>query len=254
MQSMQKRTVLIVDSSPIILYYHGILMKRLHYSVLSAASPDDALWIMQRTVPDLVLTGTTFAHANGVDLIRKIKSKPQTRNVPVVVLTSAAGMEMKAACMKAGCAAFLRKPVDPACLFLTVQELTESTPRQYIRIKTSIKTLAGNGRANGPAEKHDYATTLSEGGLYLRTLSPRPKDELIPVSMFFNDREIRAKAIVLYSIPLYNVTRDAGEFKEPGMGLRFVEISEEDRSFLRDYIREQLVADIEIKESEEQAA
>jgi CheY-like chemotaxis protein len=253
MLSSQKRTVLIVDSSPIILYYHGILMKRLHYSVLSASSPDDAMWIMQRTVPDLVLTGTTFAHASGVDFIGRIKRNPHTRNVPVVVLTSSEGEEMRTACKKAGCAAFILKPVEPGCLFCAVQDLTESTPRQHVRIKTSIKTIAGNG-AGGPAEGHDTATTLSEGGLYLRTLSPRPKNELIPVCMFFNDREIKAKAIVLYSIPLYNVTREAGEFKEPGMGLRFVEISEEDRSFLRDYIREQLVADIVVGEDEERIA
>lgn len=250
MLSSEKRTVLIVDSSPIILYYHGILMKRLHYSVLSASSPDDAMRIMQRAVPDLVLTGTTFAHASGVDFIGRIKKNPRTGNVPVVVLTASEGEEMRAACMKAGCAAFMRKPVEPDCLFRTVQDLTESTPRQHVRIKTSIKTVTGN-EAGGPAQGHDTATTISEGGLYLRTLSPRPKDELIPVSMFINNREIKAKAIVLYSIPLYNVTTAAGEFKEPGMGLRFVEISEEDRSFLRDYIREQLVADILIGEGEE---
>jgi len=254
MQSSQKRTVLIVDSSPIVLYYHGILMKRLHYSVLSSASPDDALWIMQRTVPDLVLTGTAFAHANGIDFVGKIKENPQTRNIPVVALVAAEGKDTRADYMKAGCAAFLRKPVDPVCLFWTVQDLTEPSPRQYVRIKTSVKTIEGNGRVAGPAEKHDRATTLSEGGLYLRTLSPRPKDELVSVGMFINDRELRAKAVVLYSIPLYSISLDAGAFKEPGMGLKFVDISEEDRSFLRDHIREQLVADIGADRHEKRVA
>lgn len=233
--------MLIVDSSPIILYYHGVLMKRMHYSVLSAASPDDALRIMQRTVPTLVLTGITFAHANGIDFIRKIKNGPRTRDVPVIVLTSVEDGEVRSACLTAGCVACLSKPVEPACLFWTVQDLTESVPRQYVRIKTSVKAIAGDGSAGRPAERTDYATTLSEGGLYLRTLSPRSKDEIIPVSMFINDREIRAKAVVLYSIAL-----GAGEFREPGMGLKFVDIAEEDRSFLRDFIREQLIAGIDV--------
>ncbi len=89
MQSRQKRTVLIVDSSPIVLYCNAILMRRLHYSVLCATSPDDALWIMQRTVPDLILTGNTFAHENGIDFIGKIKRNFYTRDVPVIVLASA---------------------------------------------------------------------------------------------------------------------------------------------------------------------
>lgn len=241
MQSKHKRTALIVDGSPTILYYHGILMKRMRYSVLNAASPDGALRIMQRTVPTLVLTGITFAHANGIDFIRKIKRSPRTRAVPVIVLTSVEDRETRADCLIAGCAACLSKPVEPSCLFWTVQDLTESRPRQYVRIKTSVKATAGNGSEGRPAERHGYATTLSEGGLYLRTLSPRPKDELVPVSMFINGREIRAKAVVLYSVVL-----GAGEFREPGMGLKFVDISEEDRGFLRNFIRDQLIADIDV--------
>lgn len=232
---------MIVDSSPTILYYHGMLMKRMHYSVLSVSDPSDALQLMQDMAPTLVLTGITFPNGNGVDFIKKIKNSPGTSNVPVIVLTSVEDKKTREDCIQAGCAGFMRKPVEPACLFWTVQDLTESRPRQFVRIKTSIKAIAGNGRPGGPADKDDYATTLSEGGLYLQTHSPRPKDEIIPVSLFINNREIKAKAVVLYSIGL-----GAAEFKEPGMGLKFVDITEEDRGFLRDFIREQLIADIDI--------
>lgn len=244
-----KRTVMIVDSSPTILYYHGILMKRLQYSVLTAHDPADALRVMERKAPDLVLTGITFARGSGIDLIRKIKSSPLTRDVPVIVLTSVEDGKVRSDCLQAGCLACISKPVEPACLFWTIQDLTEPAPRQYIRIKTSVKAIAGDGSVGAPAGKHDYATTLSEGGLYLRTLSPRRVDEVVPVDMLINGRLIRAKAVVLYSI-----TMEAGEFKEPGMGLKFVDISEADRSFLRNFIREQLIADIGVDLHEKKAA
>jgi twitching motility two-component system response regulator PilH len=243
-----KRTVMIVDSSPTILYYHGILMKRMHYSVLSANDPSDALQIMLTTTPTLVLTGITFADMKGIDFIRKIKSNPRTRDVPVIVLTSIEDGDVRAACLKEGCVACLSKPVEPACLFWTVQDLTERKPRQYVRIKTAVKAVAGDG-AGGPPQSQDYATTLSEGGLYLRTLSQRSKDEIIPITLFINGREIRAKAVVLYSM-----TMEAGEFKEPGMGLKFVDIAEKDRDFLRNFIREQLVAGIDINPRVKKAA
>jgi hypothetical protein len=35
-----------------------------------------------------------------------------------------------------------------------------------------------------------------------------------------------------------------GPFKEPGMGMKFVDIAEEDRLSIRDFIKEQLTADI----------
>jgi CheY-like chemotaxis protein len=240
---------MIVDSSPTILYYHGVLMKRMHYSVLSVTDPADALQIMLRTAPTLVLTGLTFSNGNGIDFIRKIKSSSLTRDVPVIVLTSMEDREARADCLMAGCAACLSKPVEPACLFWTIQDLTESRPRQYVRIKTSVKAIAGNGSSGGPANSHDYATSLSEGGLYLRTLSPLRVDEVVPISMFINDREIKAKAVVLYSMAMA-----AGKFTEPGMGLKFVDIAEKDRDFVRDFIREQLIADIDLGRREKKVA
>jgi CheY-like chemotaxis protein len=245
----RKKTALIVDSSPTILCYHGILMKRMRYSVFSAQTPEDARRIMKRAVPDLVLTGITFARESGIDFIRKIKSDPHTSSVPVIVLTSVEDVGTRAACLEAGCAACLGKPVEPECLFWTIQDVSEAKPRQFVRIKTAIRAILGDGAAGGPAEKHGYATTLSEGGLYLRTLSPRSKGELLPVSLVVNGRKINAKAVVLYSVAL-----GAGEFREPGMGLAFVDISEDDRDVLRGFIREQLIADIKVNHIEAKAA
>jgi CheY-like chemotaxis protein len=236
-----KRTALIVDSSPTILYYHGMLMKRMQYSVLTAPDPDEALRIMEHTVPNLLLTGITFAGARGIDFIRLIKSSPRFSGVPVVVLTSLEDSETRASCISAGSAACLSKPVEPACLFWTVQDVTERLPRQHVRIKTILKAIMGDeGSRRGP-ERHDYATTLSEGGLYLRTLSPRPKGDIVTVRIHVNDRVIKTKAVVLYQCSM-----GGGVFKEPGMGMKFVDIMDEDRDFLRKFIHEQLTSDIEI--------
>lgn len=229
----KKRIALIVDISPTILYYHSILMKRLQYAVLTAHDPEQALRMMEQMIPSLILTGLTFAHASGLDFIKKVKSNGHTKSVPVIVLTSVEDAATRSDCLDAGCAACISKPVEPSCLFWTIQEVAEPTPRQHPRIKTSIKAIADGRR--------DYATSLSEGGLYVRTLSPREKDNVILVSMFINGREVRTRAIVLYSIAL-----GAGAFKEPGMGLKFVDISEQDRDFLRQFIRDHLIADITI--------
>ncbi len=73
----------------------------------------------------------------------------------------------------------------------------------------------------------------------MRTLSPKPKNALIPVRILIGDREIRAKAVVLYT----NAIED-GLFKEPGMAIKFLEISEEDRNYVRSFINDQLTSDI----------
>jgi hypothetical protein len=117
----------------------------------------------------------------------------------------------------------------------------ETTPRGNIRISTSLRTIIGEGKAKDGAERTEYATALSEKGAYVRTLAPEARNALIPIRLFIQDREIRAKAVVLYTNAM-----ERGAFREPGMGLKFIEISEDDRNFLRKFIHEQLISDIVI--------
>jgi two-component system chemotaxis response regulator CheY len=233
------RTVLLVDSSSTMLYYYGTLLKRLEYVVLTAASAEEALKIMENTVPSLVITAISLPEMGGIDFIKKMKESDRTSAVPVIVLTAEEEADIRSACVDMGCSAYLIKPADPGHLFRTIQTALEPTPRVNIRLSTSLKAVVGEGSAQDGAERTEYATTISEGGFYLQTLSPRPKNALIPVRIFIKDREIRAKAEVLYSHAMQK-----GTFREPGMGMKFVEISKEDQSFLRSFIMEQLTSDI----------
>ncbi len=234
------RTVLIVDGSATMLYYYGVLLKRLEYAVLTAATPEDALKTMELRVPSLVLTALSFPRMTGIDFIKTVKGSERTKMVPVIVLTAEEDAAVRSACLIVGAAAYLIKPVEPGHLYRTIQAATESTPRENIRINTSLKVVLGEGTPGGGAPaQFEYATMISEGGLYLRTLTPKPKNALTPVKILIGDREIRAKAVVLYTCAI-----EDGLFKEPGMAIKFLEISEEDRNYVRGFIKNQLTSDI----------
>lgn len=227
------RTILIVDKSTAMRYYHGMLLTRLEYAVLSAASPEEALMIMERTMPSCVITGRLFPMMSGSEFIKKLKGAERTRFLPVIVLTGEKDDEGRKACLDLGCAAYLIKPVEPGHLYRAVQAATEAIPRSNIRLGTSLKAVVGD------AARAEHATMISEGGLFLRTPSPRPKDAVTPITIFINDREIRATALVLYSH-----APAAGAASDSGMALKFVTISNEDRNFLRSFIHERLTSDI----------
>lgn len=234
------RTVLIVDGSATMLYYHGVLLKRLEYTVLTAATPEDALKTIEHAVPSLVLTALSFPRMTGIDFIKTLRGSERTKEVPILVLTADEDAAVRSACLSTGAADYLVKPIEPDHLYRTIQAATESTPRENIRINTSLKVILGEGTPAGSGtEQFEYASTISEGGLYLRTLSPKPKNALTPVRIFIGDREIRAKAVVLYTCAI-----EDGLFKEPGMAIKFLDISEEDRNYVRSYIKNQLTSDI----------
>jgi len=233
------RTVMLVGESTTLRYYYGILLKRLDYEVLTAASAEDALTILERTVPSLIITEFTQPLMSGKEFIRMIKGAERTKALPIIVFVD--DLATRTACRNLACVGCLVKPVDPALFYRTIQAAVEPYPREHIRLSLSLKVLVGDGTADGGAERMEYATKISEGGLYLRTLYPKPKNALTPVKVFIRDRMITAKATVLYRYSL-----EDGVFREPGMGLKFIEISDDDRSFVRTFIREELTSDIMI--------
>jgi CheY-like chemotaxis protein len=227
------RSIMLVDKSTTLRYYHGMLLTRLRYAVLTAASPEEAMMILEHTIPSCILSGFLFPMMSGTDFIKKLKSLERTRNVPVIVLTGEKDAAARKTCTDLGCAGFLTKPVEPARLYREIQAATESMPRSNIRLGTSLKAVVDD------VDRAAKATMISEGGLYLNTKVLRPKDAITPVRIFIREREIKATAVVLYS----HAPEDAAS-REAGMGLKFLEIADEDRKFLRNFIKEQLTSDI----------
>ncbi len=239
----EMRTVLIVDASAAMLYYHGALLKRLDYTVLTAATPEAALKAIEHAAPSLILTGLSFPRMTGTGFIKTLKSSERTKAIPLIVLTAEEDGAARSACMDLGVAAYLVKPVDPGKLYKTIQAATELTPRENIRITTNLKVVLEEVAALGSgAERTECATSISEGGLYLRTFSPKPRHTVTPIRIFIGEREIRAKAEVLYTLAM-----EDGPFKEPGMAIKFVELSEDDKSYLRGFIKEQVTSGIKLE-------
>ncbi len=246
MPDRELRTIMLVDSSPSILFYLAMLLKRLEYKVVSARSAEEALRMMEDAVPTIILTEVALPQMNGVEFLKKIRSTARFKAIPTVVLTAEKDPGMKAACTREGCAAYLFKPAEPDELYRTLQSVSESMPRSHIRLSASLKVVVGDDSAIGGTKRTEYATAISEGGLFIRTLYPQPRNAVTPLVIFIDDRKITAKAVVLYTY-----SRGEGPFEEPGMGMKFVEISDADRVLIRNFIKERLTRDITPRGSRE---
>ena len=233
------RTILLVDNSATTLFYWGMLLKRLEYKVVSKRNVAEALKALESDRPAIVLTEVALSGTDGIALLKEIKGDPRFKDIPVVMLTSVTDPAVKAACERLGCAAWFGKDVEPDMLYQKLQALIESTPRQHIRLCTSIKVIVGDGTAMGGSTRTEYASAISEGGLYVRTQYPQPQNALTPVRIVLEGGEVRAKAVVLYSY-----AKNEGPYKEPGMGLKFVEISDRDRGLIRQFIKDNLIRGI----------
>ena len=234
----KKRYLVVVDGNPSELFSTGMILQRLDYTIFTASTAEDGLRFMEIARPSAIITELLLPKMSGMDLLNRVKQDAQTRNIPVIVHTHMKDPKVEELCMVAGCASFLRKPVDPNTLYRSVQYAIETTPRHYIRFKTCLPVLIDDG-AKGSSASTECVTALSENGIYIRTNQSRPVNSMLPITILVPGRRVKARAMVLYC-----VSGVGGPLKEPGMGMKFVEISGEDREFIRKVIKDEITRDL----------
>jgi CheY-like chemotaxis protein len=96
------------------------------YEFAEAVDGHEALDLIRRLKPDLVLADVMMPRLGGLELLAEVRKDPELERMPIIVVTAFAGE--RAAALEAGADGFLAKPFDPDELTATVEELLQ-TPR-----------------------------------------------------------------------------------------------------------------------------
>ena len=109
---MSNDSVLIVDDTLVNLKLVRVLLTRHGFDVRTANTAEEALELVQSFRPRLVLADVQLPGMNGLEMTRRIKSNPATRETIVLALTAFAmkGDEQRA--FDAGCHGYITKPID----------------------------------------------------------------------------------------------------------------------------------------------
>ena len=95
-----------------------------YYEVLTARDGPTALAIAAGEKPDIVLLDVMMPGMDGFDVCRRLKNDPETRHIPVVLVTALDGRSDRIQGLEAGADEFLTKPIDDVMLFARVRSLT----------------------------------------------------------------------------------------------------------------------------------
>jgi CheY-like chemotaxis protein len=233
MPERRSRFLLVVDSEVNDLFYLSMLLQRFEYNISTATNAAEALKLAMIAAPSLVVISSVLSDMPGLELLRRLRQDPRTAGVPVLIKTADRAPETERLCRQAGAAACLYEPVNAEDLYRTVQAAIEPTPRKNIRIHTLLSVIV-DGKPLDCVEG-ECASVLSEHGMYVRTLRPYSSNARLSVQLVIKGRSIPVEAEVLYCHKF-----GEGPFKEPGMGLKFVRVAQQDQELIRQFIREEL--------------
>lgn len=118
-----KKRILVVDDEPYVLRVIQMKLENAGYQVETVGDGISAWEKIQIDKPDMLITDIVMPGLNGYELIRKVRSEPETRELPVLMLTGRGQDVDELKGYEAGVDKFLTKPFSPKELLSIVGEI-----------------------------------------------------------------------------------------------------------------------------------
>lgn len=125
-QELEKMNILIVEDS----LTQALLLKNSlenhQFHVRIAKDGVEALQMMQETLPNIIISDIEMPRMNGYEFCKNVKSTPNFKNIPVIVLTNLSDPMDVIRGIECGCDSFLTKPCEIHNLLSTIWDAREN--------------------------------------------------------------------------------------------------------------------------------
>lgn len=147
--------VLVVDD---VLHNVKLLEAKLrseYFDVLTAMNGFEALEIIEKELPDIILLDVMMPGMDGFEVCRKVKANPNVAHIPIIMVTALDQPKDRVMGLEAGADDFLTKPIQDMPLFARVKSLVRlKVLMDELRIRTST------GQAFNPENDLGVSTNL----------------------------------------------------------------------------------------------
>ena len=123
MNPTSPQKILIADDEVYMLRLLEMTFKKGGYTVISCRDGQEALAQAATTPPQLIVLDVMMPGLDGLEALRQLKANPETREIPVVMLSAKGHALTKVEAELAGATLFLPKPFSPNQLLSEVQKI-----------------------------------------------------------------------------------------------------------------------------------
>jgi CheY-like chemotaxis protein len=122
---MDKKLILSIDDDPMFLRLITNFLSPF-YALMVCKSAAEALILMEKNKPDLILLDIEMPNISGLEFLHNIKKNPRLMKIPVVVVTGHSGSHFIERVEKTGANSVVAKPIDGDDLLKKIKDALEN--------------------------------------------------------------------------------------------------------------------------------
>jgi CheY-like chemotaxis protein len=137
------KLILVVEDNLTNLDLLSSLLEVHGFTVLQTTTAVQGITAARERSPDLILMDVSLPGMNGLEALVVLKDDPLTEAIPVVVVTAHALAADRKAAFRAGCAAFMTKPIDTRSLIREISHLLMQEQKTLRVVRDPIGRKSG---------------------------------------------------------------------------------------------------------------
>lgn len=131
----KERSILIVEDNDELRRFLTVLLKD-RYTVLEAGNGKQGLEMVQKEIPDLIVSDVMMPLMDGIELVEAVKTNPDTSHIPVILLSAKASVDDRVKGLEYGADDYIAKPFNSVYLKARIESLLKqrsSLAAYYLR-------------------------------------------------------------------------------------------------------------------------
>lgn len=126
-EKAMSKTVLVVDDSSTVRQQVALALKQAGFDIVEAADGREAIAALEaRRGIDMVVCDVNMPHVNGLEMVERVKAKPEHRALPILMLTTEGQPSLIKRAREAGAVGWIVKPFDANQLVQAARHLTKA--------------------------------------------------------------------------------------------------------------------------------
>lgn len=124
----QKKRILIVEDNDLNLKLFRDLLNANGYETIETKEGLEAIALTHSMQPDLILMDIQLPEISGLEVTKRIKADEAIRHIPIIAVTAFAMRDDEEKILKAGCQAYISKPISIGDFLVAVRKFLNEVP------------------------------------------------------------------------------------------------------------------------------